>query len=207
MSGPLVVFGAGGHGKVVCDILLECGETVAGFLDDGKKPGDRILLDYAVLGGMDWLRKNPTASVALGIGANRAREKIADACRELGVALKTAIHPRAIVSRTALVEEGVVVMALAVINADARIERGTIINTAAVIEHDCAVGPFAHISPNAALAGNCTVHARAHLGIGAAMLPGTSIGEDATVGGGALVARDIEARRVATGVPARIRPD
>jgi sugar O-acyltransferase (sialic acid O-acetyltransferase NeuD family) len=202
VSGPLVVFGAGGHGKVVCDILLSAGETVFGFVDEAKV-GARVL-DLPVIGGASWL-VGKDARVALGVGDNAARARIAEECVRAGASLVTAIHPTAVVARSATVEEGAVVMALAVVNAEARIARGAIVNTAAVIEHDCVVGEFAHVSPNATLAGGCIVKTRAHLGIGASMLPGTTVGEDAVVGGGAVVARDVADRVVAIGVPARPR--
>ena len=200
---PIVVFGAGGHGKVVCDILVCAGETVLGFVDDRTAAGV-LVLGLPVLGGASWL-EGRSARVALGVGDNVSRERVADACLKAGATLVTAIHPRAVVAASATVAAGAVVMALAVINPDARIERGAIVNTAAVIEHDCVIGAFAHVSPNAAMGGNCTVLARAHLGVGASMLPGTTVGEDAIVGGGALVARDVPARAVAKGIPARAR--
>jgi len=202
-NNPLVVFGAGGHGKVVCDILLCSGEAVLGFLDDSRPHGE-LHLGLPVLGGASWL-DGREARVALGIGDNSARQRIAEACTNAGAQLVTAIHPRAVVARSAAIEDGVVIMALAVVNADARIERGAIVNTAAVVEHDCVVGAFAHVSPNSALGGSCTVDALAQLGIGASMLPGTRIGRDAVVGGGALVASDIAAGTSARGVPARVR--
>jgi sugar O-acyltransferase (sialic acid O-acetyltransferase NeuD family) len=202
---PLVVIGAGGHGKVVADILLAAGEEVTGFLDDVKEPGTQIM-GLAVLGSStEWLSSHLGARVALGIGHNLARERAAAACVDAGAELVAAIHPTAVVSRSARIEQGVVVMALAVINADASIGRGAIINTACVIEHDCVIGPFAHVSPNAALAGACRLGARAHLGISAAMLPGTSIGDDTVVGGGAVVVKGLPAGAVAFGVPARVR--
>lgn len=197
----LVVFGAGGHGKVVCDILLAAGEVVDGFLD-GFKPAGSMVLGLPVLGDADWL-DGKAVRVALGIGDNQARERLASECERRGATLIAAVHPRAVVSRSAVVERGSVVMALAVINPDARIGKGAIINTAAVIEHDCEIGDFAHVSPNAAMGGACRVGRRAHLGVGATMLPGRSVGEDAIVGGGALVARDVIANAVVRGVPAR----
>jgi sugar O-acyltransferase (sialic acid O-acetyltransferase NeuD family) len=202
VSGPIVVFGAGGHGKVVCDILLASGVEVAGFIDDGKI-GARVL-GLPVVGGRAWL-EGRSARVALGIGDNAARERVAEACLKAGASLVTAIHPRAVVAASATVGEGAVVMALAVVNPDAEIQRGAIVNTGAVIEHDCLVGAFAHVSPGAAMAGACKVHARAHLGIGAAMLPGTAVVAGAVVGGGAVVTRDVAARSVVLGVPAKLR--
>jgi sugar O-acyltransferase (sialic acid O-acetyltransferase NeuD family) len=200
---PLVVFGAGGHGKVVADILLARGERIAGFLDDGT-PSGTIVFGLPVLGSRSWLETN-LARVALGVGDNATRARVADACVASGSELVTAVHPRAVVATSVQVEAGAVIMALAVANADAIIGRGAIVNTAAIVEHDCIVGAFANISPGAAMGGGCRVGAFAQLGIGAAMLPSTSVGEGSIVGGGALVAADIPSGTVATGVPARAR--
>ncbi|AKV01163.1 4-amino-6-deoxy-N-Acetyl-D-hexosaminyl-(Lipid carrier) acetyltrasferase [Labilithrix luteola] len=199
---PLVVLGAGGHGKVVADIVLATGATILGFLDDRVAPGSRIL-GLPVLGPLEWLTTNP-ARVALGVGDNLARARAADVIQAAGASLATAIHPRAVVSPFARIEEGTVVMALAVVNPDAIVQRGAILNTASVVEHDCRVGAFAHISPNGALAGGCHVGAQVHLGIGASMLPGTRVGDRSIIGGGALVARNLPPDVVASGVPARV---
>lgn len=201
----LVVFGAGGHGKVVCDILLSRGDVVAGFLDD-HRPAGEIVLGLPVLGGAAWLARpeNRGARVALGVGDNAARERVANACVEAGATLVAAVHPQAVVSRSASIGEGAAVMALAVVNPDARVERGAIVNTAAVVEHDCVVGAFAHVSPNSVMGGACRVGALAQLGIGASMLPGTSVGDRSIVGGGGLVVRDIPPSSIAFGVPARV---
>lgn len=202
---PVVVLGAGGHGKVVADILLSAGFELSGFLDDGKQPGT-IVMGVTVLGSSrEWLASHRGGHVALGVGNNVARERAAAACVDAGAELVTAIHPSAVISRSATIEPGVVVMALAVVNAEAIIGRGAIINTASVIEHDCVIGAFAHVSPNAALAGACRIGARGHLGISASMLPGTSIGDDTVVGGGAVVVKSLPANAIAFGVPARVR--
>ena len=36
MSEPVIVIGASGHGKVIADIVLQCGDTLLGFLDDSE---------------------------------------------------------------------------------------------------------------------------------------------------------------------------
>jgi sugar O-acyltransferase (sialic acid O-acetyltransferase NeuD family) len=198
---PLVVIGAGGHGKVVADALMAAGERVAGFIDDAKPAGTNVL-GLPVLGGTDWLHEH-RPRVALGIGNNQARATAAEACDRAGCALVTVVHPRAVVAPSAVVEAGTVVMALAVVNADARIGRGVILNTSCIVEHDCVVGDFAHVSPGSAMGGGCRVGALAQLGIGATMRPYTAIGERSLVGAGAVVVAEIPADTVVKGVPAR----
>lgn len=198
----LVVVGAGGHGKVVCDVLLSAGETVDGFVDDAKKPGE-LVLGLPVVGNTAWLAAN-RARVALGIGDNARRKEIAELLTAHGCTLVTAVHAHATIAPSARLEQGAVVMARAVVNPDATVGRGAIVNTAAVVEHDCVVGEFAHLSPAAALGGGARIGAGAHVGLGAVVLPLVAVGDRAVVGAGAVVNRAVPAAVVVRGVPARV---
>jgi sugar O-acyltransferase (sialic acid O-acetyltransferase NeuD family) len=201
----LVVYGCGGHGKVVADIALTRGLSVAGFVDDGAAVGSRIL-GLPVLGGAGWLEASCSrVSVALGIGDKSARRRVYELCAKLGMVPVTLIHPTAAVAASARLGAGVVVMAQAVINPDARVGDGVIINSGAVVEHDCEVGAFTHLAPNATLGGAVRIGAFAHVGLGASVLPGKVIGDEAMVGAGAVVVADVPPRVVVVGVPARIR--
>jgi sugar O-acyltransferase (sialic acid O-acetyltransferase NeuD family) len=204
----ILVYGASGHGKVVIDILTELDVPgVLGFVDDGPDRQGRSVVGFPVLGDGAWLRAEAARAalaVALGIGDNRVRQRVADRCVELDAALVTAVHPRAVVSRLASIGEGTVVMAGAVVNPDATIGHGVIVNTGAVIEHDVTLGAFCHVSPGATLGGAASVGALSHVGLGASVLPGVKIGARVVVGAGATVTRDLEDAVVAVGVPARV---
>jgi sugar O-acyltransferase (sialic acid O-acetyltransferase NeuD family) len=207
VSGVLV-YGAGPHGKVVADILSCEGKAVRGFVDDRAELHGSMVMGIAVLGGFDWLiqtsKETASCCIALGLGDNEARERVALACRARGIEWIRAIHPRAILSSRVVVGEGVVIMANAVVNPDAEIGEGAVINTSAVVEHDCRVGAFAHISPGAILGGGSRVGRLAHLGLGGVLLPWLSIGEGTVAGAGAVVVHDLPANVVARGVPARV---
>lgn len=198
----IVVVGAGGHGKVVCDALQSIGETVEGFVDDQRGVGDRVL-GLPVLGDTAWLAAHPRR-IALGIGDNARRQAVADRLQGAGCVLARVIHAAATVAPSATILEGTVVLARAVINPDAKVDRGTIINTAAVVEHDCVVGAYAHLSPSAALGGGARIGALVHVGLGAVVLPLVTVGDRAIVGAGAVVNRHVEAGVVVRGVPARL---
>jgi sugar O-acyltransferase (sialic acid O-acetyltransferase NeuD family) len=203
----IYVYGAGGHGKVVADVLRAAKRPIAGFLDDSARRCQVSLLGLPVLDARQWMSRIEACNeigVALGIGDNRARKEVADLCRCSGFKIVTAVHPAAVLSLAARIGPGTVVMPLAVVNADARIGSGVIINTGAVIEHDCVISDYAHISPNAVLGGRVRVGSFAHLGLGAAVLPGVSVGSRSIIGAGAVVVRDIPDDVVAMGVPARV---
>jgi len=201
-SNAVVVVGAGGHGKVVCDVLRSMGEDVAGFCDDGKARGD-LVLGLPVLGDTAWLEGAP-ARVALGIGDNLRRKLIAERLETAGCTLVTAVHRDATVAPSANIEAGAVVFARAVVNPDAIVGRGAIINTGSIVEHDCLVGPYAHLSPASALGGGARIGEFAHIGLGAVVLPLVVVGARSIVGAGAVVNRAVADDVVVRGVPARI---
>lgn len=201
------VYGASGHGKVVADILLANRTAVAGFVDDSFQGEASEILGLKVLGTGDWLatqaRSEPVA-VALGIGDNAARQKVAKRCIDQRIALVSAIHPAAVVAASARIGAGAVVMAGAIINPDAQVGAGAIVNTGSIIEHDCHVGEFAHLSPNAAMGGGARLGSLSWLGIGATIIHSVKVGSNTVIGAGAVVVRDLPDGVVAMGVPARI---
>jgi sugar O-acyltransferase (sialic acid O-acetyltransferase NeuD family) len=200
----VVVYGAGGHARVVADVATCLGHDVIGLVDDLLPPGS-LRGEYAVLGSSAWLRgKAGELAVALGIGDNKIREETFLECLRAGVACPAFVHPAATVAASARLSDGCIVMAGAIINPGAALDPGVIVNSGSVVEHDCQVGRFAHISPNATLTGAARLGAFAHLGAGATVLPGIEIGENSIIGAGAVVVTAVPAGVVAFGVPARV---
>jgi sugar O-acyltransferase (sialic acid O-acetyltransferase NeuD family) len=204
----IFVYGAGGHGKVVADILISNGETeFAGFVDDNKELLGATVMGLPVLGDGDWLRQEVSGSrvaVAIGTGEGRFRQLLTERCSRWGIDLLTVIHPAATVSRAARLGPGTVVMAGAIINPEASVGAGVIVNTGAIVEHEVEIGDYAHVAPNAAMGGASRLGAFSHLGMGAVVLQCVSIGSHVIVGAGAVVVENLPDQVVAIGVPARI---
>lgn len=201
---PLVIFGAGGHGRVVADAARAAGLELLGFLDDAgpaAAPPGGMVPDAPLLDVADPRLKAAVFIVA--IGDNGTRLRIARRLAGEGRTLQPVLHPDATVSPGAALGGGVYVGARAVIGPGASVDTGAIINTAAVVEHDGRVGAGAHVAPGAVLGGGVHVGEIALVGLGSRVLPGRRIGTGAVLGAGAVLTRDAEAGRTYTGVPAR----
>lgn len=204
MSKPIIIIGAGGHGKVLYDICRVAGLPLAGFLDNTVRG---TIHGVAVLGG-DELFDDATFvdahEFALGVGEPLVRKRLAARVAATGGTLATLIHPSAVISSSVPLGAGTVVNAGAVINIDSRIGKCCIINTRASIDHDCVLGDNVQICPGATLAGGVKCGDDVFVGSGATIVPMVSVGAGSVVGAGCSVIRDVPAGVTVVGVAARI---
>lgn len=204
MADTLIMFGSGGHAKVILEAVLARTPARRIVILDDQATEKRMVLGLGISGGRDWLTANaPGAAVALGVGNNAHRFALMSWLAEQGRALETVFHPTAVVGATAQIESGAFLAAGAIVIADARIGRGAIVNTAASVDHDCDIGEAAHIAPGVRLCGNVRVGSRSLIGVGSAVRPGISIGADVVVGAGSAVVRDLAEGGTFAGCPAR----
>jgi len=204
MSEPIWVIGAGGHAKVVIDLLRVSGwSTIVGILDDAF-PDAMPTLEVPVRGpaSQQSIDRFGIERAILAIGSNRARSEIS---QRLGQSLSwpTLIHPTAYVAGGVELGRGTVVMAGAIVQPDSVIGAHAIINTASSIDHDCAIGDFVHIAPGVHLAGEVRVEEGAFLGIGSCVIPRRTIGAWAVLGAGSAAVSDVPPGVIAKGLPAR----
>lgn len=195
----LVLYGAGGHAKVIYDIILS-NNMLLEYLVDDQPPAD-FFHHLEIFKPEEQLLKGKKVIVAVGNG--RSREKIVGKI-DLVCDFETLIHHSAFVSRFSDLGVGTVVMPQVCVNAEVKIGKHCIINSASVIEHDCIIEDYVHIAPSVTLAGNITIKKRAQIGIGARIIPGVTIGEDAIVGAGAVIIKDVPAGATVVGNPGKI---
>lgn len=204
----IVVIGQGGHSKVIKDIILSYEENkVIGYLDDKYEDFhyENDLFLGPISSAQNIIREINDVKFIIGVGDNKVRKSIFERLDIPSNYYTTLIHKSAIVSPSATIELGTVIMARAVINANSRIGKHSIINTGAIVEHDNRISHFVHISPNATLTGSVTINEGAHVGAGASIIPLVSIGKWSVIGAGAAVINDIPANCIAAGVPAQLK--
>src|SRR3954469_2602729 len=131
----ILIIGAGGHGKVVLEILRAARQhTPIGFLDADPALANTTLADLPVFGPLNLLPKlkGKAKAASVAIGDNRARQGYAAKLAAAGLELITAVHPSATLASTAKIGRNVVIAAGAVIGTEAIISDSAIINTGAL---------------------------------------------------------------------------
>lgn len=195
----IIVYGGGGHGKAVIDMLRALGTyRIVGIVDDGL-PGQGItsVMGVPVLGGAEALPELHQQGIRLaanavgGIGNIAIRVKIFQRLAGAGFACPALVHPSAVIEPSAELSAGVHVFPMAYVGSEARVGFGVIINTRAVISHECIIDAYANISPGAILAGQVQVGAAALVGMGATINLQAKIGRLARIGNSATVKSDV----------------
>jgi sugar O-acyltransferase (sialic acid O-acetyltransferase NeuD family) len=206
---PLIVIGAGGHGRVLASALLQTGRRMIGYLDADQRLWGRRLFEMDVIGNDERLAEFSPDSVRLvnGVGSTllpQQRRRIFEEFKAKGYTFETVVHPQACVSPNVELGEGVQVMAGAVVQVGTRLDSNVIINTGAIIDHDCVIGSHTHVAPGAVLSGGVTIGASCHIGVGAVMMQGVDLGECSLLGAGAVMTHSYTSHARLVGVPAKV---
>lgn len=147
-----LIYGAGGHARVIADLLKACGIKPVAFIDDS--------LSLNEVDGIPVKRydpgADPRAGIVIGIGNNAVREKIAASLSHQPAVL---IHPRAVVAAGVLPGAGTVILANAVVQTGATIGKHVIINAGVCVDHDAVIEDYAHLYPNVYIGGGARVKA------------------------------------------------
>lgn len=207
----LVIVGAGGHARVLAEIVQLTDEyQLVGFTDRDPHGKEKENLPRPVLGSDDilpLLLSEGVKCAVLGVGAvgvNELTKSLFQMIAHLGFLQPALVHPSAYVCPTAELGRGSVVMAKAVISTNARLGNNVTVNSGGIIEHDSVIGNHVHVATGAFLGGGVIVGPESHIGIGTSVVQGKKIGHGSLIGAGSVVVHDIPDHVTAFGVPARI---
>ena len=200
---PLVIIGAGGHGKSVADVAKAQGYKDISFLDDNVESSS--VMGIKVVGKLcDVDKYISNSDIFVAIGNCGVRSEITKKLLANGANIATLIHPSAIIGSCVEIGVGVVIMPGVVINNSTKICDGVIVNTSSSIDHDCYVGEYSHVSVGAHVAGTVKLGSEVFLGVSSAVINNISIVDKVTIGAGAVAVKDIKESGVYVGVPCRL---
>jgi acetyltransferase EpsM len=201
---PIAIYGAGGLGRELLQVLRDMGTPCAGFVVDARFPAPDSVHDIAVRRSADAFAVDPSVRFVVALGDPAARARVAAELEELvGPRFATIIHPRTWIGGGVSIGEGSMVFGLTSVTADARLGRHVLVNPGTTIAHDCQLADFATLGPSCALAGGVIVEEGAELGVGVRVAPRVRIGWRAMVGAGAVCIGPVAPETTVVGIPAR----
>ena len=205
----IYVLGVGHNTAVYVDLVESLGYEVSGLYHYQEGRTGDFLCGHEIIGSNEDLLKSGDLEgqiFCLSMGDSAIRRKLAKRLRGLGGKVPSLIHPAAVVSKYASLEEGVVVQANSTIQANAIIGADTVISFNVGVTHDSKIGPGVYVAGNSIVGAYVNVCSGAFVGMGSVLISGKvdSVGEGAIVGAGSVVAKNVEAYSIVAGNPAKI---
>ena len=193
----------------------------------GTVLGDGVrVLEHAVVGKQPTLsprstaKREPLAAAVVGEGTVISTGAIVFAGSTLGARVivgdQACVRERVAVADDVVIGRGALVENDTTIGARTRIQADAYVTAYSTLEEDVFVAPCVVTTNDnfmgrteqrlAAMRGP-TIRRGARVGGGAILCPGIEVGEEAFVGAGAVVTKDVPARKVVVGSPARVLRD
>lgn len=204
----VVILGAGAVGRYVSHVLSLIPDVkIAGFTDHNSDLWGTEIDGHPVLGSDDKVRDLYVSGVRhaiIGVATPEIRRKMYQFAKQEGFELLNAIHPSAIIPPDVQLGESIIIAAGTIMSHNPIIEDNTWLGLGVVVGHDTCIGRDSQIGGRAAIGADVTVGEGVLLGFGCVIGREVNIGNEAIVGSGTNVVRDVPARTVVVGNPAKV---
>jgi acetyltransferase EpsM len=195
----VLIYGGGGHAKMLIDLLRAAGGyRIAGILDDYLPVGQQVM-GIKVLGSSHLLPElhrrglRQALNAVGGIGDITIRILIGELLARSNYTFPVVVHPAAHLEPGAELAPGSQIFAHAYVGSEAYIGPHSIVNTGAIVSHDCHLEAYSILSPGAILAGEVHVGEGTLIGMGVTVNLRVSIGSHARLGNSATIKADVPA--------------
>lgn len=210
---PLIILGSIGNCLDIVDTVQDLIRSskkfkfeLKGFLDDNQSYHGKLVYGLPVLGPLSYAQNEKGAKFINGIGSSKNFNKKEDIINGTGLLLEdfiSIVHPSSIISQSAKISEGTVVLGNVVISAQVDIGCHTMILPSCIVGHDCKISNYVTMGAGVVISGSVNVGQKSYLGAGSIIRENLTIGEKSLLGMGAVLVRDLPSNSIYVGNPAK----
>ena len=171
---PVVVLGAGGHAKVLIEILIRMEIEVLGvsikFTDKPEKTNYRLFSDDEVMSKFSPKEIN----LVNGVGSlpnHKVRYDLSMTYAEKGYNFISISHPSSIISSDVKIGKSVTIGANSLVYGNTKIGLGTFIGPSVTVSHDTDIGKFCLISVGSIIGARVSIQEEVFIGSGSILTP------------------------------------
>jgi acetyltransferase EpsM len=144
-------------------------------------------------------------AIAIGYKHRRFRKEIYATLKRQGIPIATFVHPSSYVEKSALLQEGSIVLVNCTIDMHARVGENVFLSSRCFLSHHVTIGSHTFCGPAANLAGNTEVGECCFLGINTTTVDGVRLGMNVQTAAGSVITKDVPDHVLIAGVPAVVK--
>lgn len=215
MSTKVIVVGAGGLGRGICDAIQAHNRRhpnslqLVGIVDDN--PSELNLARIAkrsieYLGTTNQFFntvRDLHPAYILGMADPDAKASLDERLKKYDLEPLSLVHPTSTVGSEVQIAPGSVIFAGARIETNAVIGRHAHINQNVTVGHDTEIGDYCLVNPGANVSGDVVIGERTLVGAGSFIYQGVRVAMKSVIGASACVVDSLEHAQTVVGVPAR----
>lgn len=206
----IVIIGGHGNGTVIASTIEDCftsGQKIkcVGFLNDYNDNID----GYPVLGKINnnaWKKIDSEYFFVYAMSTVKHAHERYKMLKQLSIPKERfakIIHPTAVVSKSAKIGAGAVLMPYTVVGPNVIISCHTQMFAQSFVGHDAVLNEMVFVANNATIGGNVEIDTGSHIGSNSSVIERVKIGAFSIIGLGSVVIKDVQPFTIVVGNPAR----
>jgi len=203
----LIIIGAGGMGRSIYDLAMECAGNVSdyeikGFIDDNIHALEKFKNYPPIIGTISDYKIVEGDVFVNSLGDIETKKKCIINILNKGGEFINLIHPMAIISTNVTLGKGCVVESFVSIGVDAVVGDFALIQNGAIVGHDVTIGNWSRIDSYVVIVGGVTIGNEVCVHTASIINHNVIIHDNACVGAGSFVIRDVKEYTTVFGNPA-----
>lgn len=144
-------------------------------------------------------------AIAVGYKHRSFRKRVYEWAKGHGVPVATFVHPTSYVERSALIEQGSIVLVNCTVDMKARLGENVLLSSRSFVSHHVRIGSHTFCGPAVNLAGHSEIGECCFIGINTTLIDGVRVGTNVQTAAGSVVTRDVPNHVLVAGIPAVVK--